>query len=96
MNLHDLEDHKNRLSGMVGNIAWRVARMPHEERTGYIWLGLQRGCEMYAHEHGDIESDDAEQLADHLQKWTEETVEMLLRGRDEGLWVALWGTAAAA
>jgi hypothetical protein len=51
---------------------------------------------MYAHEHGDIESDDAEQLADHLQKWTEETVEMLLRGRDEGLWDALWGTAAAA
>ena len=91
MDVQALEQHKDRLGEMVGHIAWRVARLPQEERAGYIWLGLHRGCEMYAEQYGDLELEDAEQLADHLQKWTEETVEMLTRGRDAALWQAIWG-----
>jgi hypothetical protein len=35
---------------------------------------------------------EAEEFADHLQKWTEETVQMLEFGRDRGLWDAIWGS----
>jgi plasmid stabilization system protein ParE len=58
--------------------------MPAEERAGYIWLTLQRVRELYALEHGEMEPDEAKEFADHLQTWTEATVEMLEIGRDRG------------
>jgi hypothetical protein len=66
--------------------------MPAEERAGYIWLTLQRVRELYALEHGEMEPDEAKEFADHLQTWTEATVEMLEIGRDHGLWDAIWGS----
>ncbi len=89
---HALEEHKDRLAGLVGEIAWRAHRLPAEERAGYIWLTLQRVREMYALRYGEMEPREAEELADHLQRWTEETVRMLEIGRDKGLWQAIWGS----
>jgi hypothetical protein len=90
--LHVLEGHKDRLVGVVGDIAWRALRLPAEERAGHIWLTLRQVREIYALEHGEMEPGEAEELADHLQKWTEETVQMLEFGRDRGLWDAIWGS----
>jgi hypothetical protein len=88
--LHVLEGHKDRLVSFVSDIAWRALRLPAEERAGYIWLALQRARELYAMERGEMEPREAEVLADHLQTWTEETVQMLEIGRDPGLWDAIW------
>ena len=90
--LHVLEEHKDRLIGAVGDIAWRALRLPTEERAGHIWLTLQRVREIHALEHGEMEPGEAEEFADHLQKWTEESVQMLEIGRDHGLWDAIWGS----
>ena len=61
----------------------------------YIWLALRGARDMYALKKGALAPGEDEELADHLQKWTEETVRMLERGRDEGLWQAIWGNQAA-
>jgi hypothetical protein len=47
---------------------------------------------MYASKYGKMEPHEAEELADHLQKWTEATVYMLEISRDKELWRALWGS----
>jgi hypothetical protein len=83
---HAIEEHEDQLADAVGEIAWRAVRLPAEERAGYIWLTLQRLCELYALQSGEMEPQEAEELADRLQKWTEETVRMLESGRDQGLW----------
>jgi hypothetical protein len=93
--LHVLERHKDRLVDVVGDIAWQVLRLPAEERAGHIWLTLQRVREIYALEHGEMEPVEAKEFADHLHKWTEETVQMLEIGRDRGLWDSIWGSEAS-
>ena len=80
----------------MGEIAWRAVRLPAEERAGYIWLTLQRLRELYALQSGEMEPQEAEELADRLQKWTEETVRMLESGRDQGLWQSVWGSGQPA
>jgi hypothetical protein len=75
---HAIEEHKDRLASLVAAIAWRAVQLPAEERAGYIWLTLQRVREMYTPQSGGMEPREAEELADHLQKWTEETVRMLV------------------
>ncbi len=87
-----IEEYKDRLAGVVGDIAWRAVQLPAEERAGYIWLTLQRIRELYVLEYGEMEPRDAEEFADHLQRWTEETVRMLEIGRDHDLWQAIWGS----
>jgi hypothetical protein len=84
-----IEDHKDRFSDIVGDIAWRAARMPAEERAGYIWLTLKRVREMYAAVEGPLAPDEDTELAEHLQKWTEETVRMLAGTLREEIWQAL-------
>ena len=93
---HAIEEHKDRLAGVVGAIAWRSVQLPAEERAGYIWLTLQRVREMYTLQCGEMEPREAEELADHLQKWIEETVQMLENGRDLDLWRSVWGSDQSA
>ncbi len=90
---HAIEEHEDQLADAVGEIAWRAIRLPSEERAGYIWLTLQRLRELYALQSGEMEPLEAEELADRLQKWTEETVRMLEIGRDHDLWQSVWGSA---
>ncbi len=93
---HAIEEHEDQLADAVGEIAWRAVRLPAEERAGYIWLTLQRLRELYALQSGEMEPLEAEQLADRLQKWTEETVRMLESGRDHDLWQSVWGSGRSA
>ncbi len=88
-----IEEHKDQLADAVGEIAWRALRLPAEERAGYIWLTLQRLRELYVLQSGAMEPLEAEELADHLQRWAEETVRMLEIGRDQDLWQSVWGSA---
>jgi deoxyinosine 3'endonuclease (endonuclease V) len=87
-----LEECKDRLADVVGDTAWQAVLLPREERAGYVWLTLQSAHEMYASKYGKMEPHEAEELADHLQKWTEATVYMLEISRDKELWRALWGS----
>jgi phenylpropionate dioxygenase-like ring-hydroxylating dioxygenase large terminal subunit len=93
---HALEEHKDQLVGAVGEVAWRAVRLPVKERAGYIWLTLQRVRELYALQAGEMEPHEAEEFADHLQRWTEETIQMLEIGYDPGLWEAIWGSEQTA
>ena len=87
-----LEEHEDQLADAVGEIAWRALRLPAEERAGYIWLTLQRLRELYALQSGEMEPSEAEELADRLQRWAEETVRMLAIDRDQDLWQSVWGS----
>ena len=89
---HAIEEHEDQLADAVGEIAWRAIRLPAEERAGYIWLTLQRLRELYALQSGEMEPLEAEELADRLQRWAEETVRMLESGRDQDLWQSVWGS----
>ncbi len=89
---HAIEEHEDQLADAVGEIAWRALRLPAEERAGYIWLTLQRLRELYALQSGEMEPLEAEELADRLQRWAEETVRMLESGRDQDLWQSVWGS----
>ncbi len=91
-----IEEHKGQLADAVGEIAWRALWLPAEERAGYIWLTLQRLRELYVLQSGAMEPLEAEELADHLQRWAEETVRMLEIGRDQDLWQSVWGSARPA